>query len=98
VTASAAKIRKANGQTPLYGMEIKKSDLNPSLTGIKADIKVFDNLSDPKTMAQFPTTESDDGELVTAGFDFSKLTDANTGGNIFNQVAVSRVKNQLQSL
>lgn len=44
-------------------------------------------------MNNFPAEKDTTGEkLITAGFDFSNLTNAETGGSIFSQTAVSRVK------
>jgi len=88
LSASEAKIKIAGGDTPEYGMEIPFDKVKHNLTGIKADIENFDP-NKPEDMNNFPTSESDEGELITAGFDFTKLTDVNDGSNIFDDTKTS---------
>lgn len=88
VASSASKIRAANGAIVEYTMGIDADKLKDGIEGIRADIKNY-TPNDPDDMNNFPTTDSNDGELISAGFDFSKLTDSNDGSKIFNQAEIS---------
>lgn len=88
VASSASKIRAANGDVVEYTMDIDADKLKDGIEGIRADIKNY-TPNDPDDMNNFPTTDSNDGELISAGFDFSKLTDSNDGSKIFNQAEIS---------
>lgn len=93
LTAADAKIRAAAGVTPEYGMEIPVDNVKDNLSAIKADIKNFDP-NDPTDMNNFPTSDSDDGDLVTAGFDYTKLTDLD-GSKIFDDTKISAAANEV---
>lgn len=89
IASSASKIRAAIDDIDVeYTMGIDRDKLKDGIEGIRADIKNY-TPNDPDDMNNFPTTDSDDGELISAGFDFSKLTDSNDGSKIFNQAEIS---------
>lgn len=94
VASSASKIRAAIDDIDVeYTMEIDANKLKDGIEGIRADIKNY-SPNDPDDMNNFPTTDSDDGELISAGFDFSKLTDSNDGSKIFNQAEISSAQDE----
>lgn len=85
-------VKISAGDNVTYKMDIPVNNLDNNLAAIKAEIKNFDP-SRPEDMNNFPSERDTTGEkLITAGFDFSNLTNAETGGSIFSQAAVSRVK------
>lgn len=89
LTAAETKIKiAANEGTPEYSMEIPTDKVKDNLSAIRADIKNFDP-NNPTDMNNFPTSDSDDGDLITAGFDFTKLTDEDSGSGIFDTTKIS---------
>ena len=91
--ARAASSTSSNEEVVEYSMNIDTDKLKDGIEGIRADIKNY-SPNNPDDMNNFPTTDSNDGELITAGFDFSKLTDSNDGSKIFNQAEISSAQDE----
>lgn len=91
-TVRFGNVKISAGDNVTYKMDIPVGNLDNNLKLIKAEIKNFDP-KNPNDMNSFPSERDNSGDkLITAGFDFSKLTNAETGGSIFSQTAVSRVR------